>query len=357
MNTNKILYAFLFLIALNACTKEETIETKTTKEYVAPKLKIYGTWKNIATNGNNYSKDYMIIKESGFFHNLTASETGFKSNYKAAFHANESVFNMDGWPLVYEFAGDSLMLKSSANKIEYLLVPTTEAEANENTWLSSFTTLKQVVMNSSSQNYGFGVDGDILYINARPYSTYNIYKFDASSNIFLDSFAASTLGSNVSLFYKKNGDELFVARSTGIDFVKKTNGFSSTSTFSNASTNNNISSIRNISMNATSGTIFCYNSSRKLYTGTDGGNFTELTDLNNLAQTTSNLVYIGSDEFLCVYNSTIHKVKVSPTFQVVKSYNRDDNFNVSNVGTDGLNHWVYGYDNALDKYVYRKIQL
>jgi len=352
-------FGIVAILLLGSCTKETVTETKTTVPYVAPTPKLIGTWKVIESSNSGNSEEYLIFEaKTNYMHNLTARVEGFKRSYTNVYSADEKVLNWDGWLLNYTVNGDTMTLRESPSEIEYKMVKDNSGAVTAANWTDNLTFAGASVPvinqnNFSWYDYSFGVKGDFLYFSGRRISPtqYRMYEFNTLNGTLTDSINSVN---RMAMAYRASNNNLYFGRASGTDEIMKSVGLQGAA--SNLSTNT-ISSARSISINPSSGTIYVLNSSRILYAGTDGGNFSELTNLSSMNTYIEDMIYYKNDEFLVVYNSTLHRIKISPSFTVVKSYSRADNFSIYNVSTDGTSIWVYGYDNRLSKNAYRKVTL
>jgi hypothetical protein len=347
----------IIAIVLASCTKETVTEKKTTVPYVAPALGIYGTWKVTQSSNSGSAEEYMIItKGDNFIYNFTKDMAGFKEDYVSIYDADDKTFNWDGWLVNYKIIGDTMTWMTSPTTVEYKMVKDNSGTVTIDNWaknlnIASTGVLAEFGSDFSLDNYGFGVKGDFLYISGRRGGQYRIYELNTLNGQLVDSVNYFT---RAAIAYRGSSSSLYYGRASGTDKIKKSAGLGGAE--SDLSTNT-ISNARNISYNASSGTVYVYNSNRVLYAGSDGGNFSELADLSTLSTSFYEMMYYKNDEFIVERNSTLHRVKIAPTFTVVESYKRDNNFRIYNFGTDGSTIWVYGRNNMTNNNEYRKVTL
>lgn len=347
----------IIAIVLVSCTKEVVTEKKTTVPYVPPTLGIYGTWKVTQNNNSGNAEEIIIIsKDDHYIYDLTKDIEGFKSNYISIYDADDKTINWDGYFLNYKITGDTMTWMTTPTNVEYKMVKDNSGSVTIDNWtkkmnISSTGVLAEIGSDYDFNNYGFGVKGDLLYISGSLFGQYKIYELNALNGKLTDSV---NYISSAAVAYRASSNSFYYGRTSASDKLKKAIGIGGALT--DLSTNS-ISSARNISYNASSGTIYVFNSNRKLYAGSEGGNFTELADLSTITSSFYEMMYYKNDEFLVRRNSTIYRVKISPTFTVVESYGRDYNFSIRNFGTDGTTIWVYGRNEMTDNYEYRKVTL
>lgn len=343
----------IIALVLASCTKEVVTETKTTVPYKGPTLGVYGTWKVVESNNNNIEEYFIINKDNNFVVNLTNRDEGFKRDYTSVYDADEKTFNWDGWLLNYMIVGDTMTWMTSPTVVEYKMVKDNSSGVTEDNWTKKLNLASAGVMRPEGMNvynYGFGVRGDFLYISGYRLGYY-IYEMNGLNGQLIDSLSFVT---RAAIAYRPSNNNLYYARASGTDNMKKSVGIGGVAT--DLSTNA-LNSVRSISLNPSSGTVYAFNSNRILYAGTEGGNFTELSDLSTLQTYLNSLVYYKNDEFLTIRNSTIYRVKIAPSFSVVQSYRRDATFSIDNIGTDGSTIWVYGYNQFTGENEYRKVTL
>lgn len=323
------------LVILGACTKKETI----VQEYNPPQPKLYGNWKVISTNLNG---GYFSFPNDGnnFAYILGLDEDGFKNKEVYAYSATDKQLIISGTVFNYNLKGDTLILKSSPSS-NYMMVKTTDPNINASTWLSSTSIAKDLgkLPNTSSDLHSIGIDGNTIYYSGLNGMGNYVYKYNTSSKVLEDSIASVNTASH----YYKSGTLYY-----GFDYMSnkifKGTPFAPVTSVSS----NNLSSVRTVSANASSGVIYAFTSSGEMYTGTENSTFNILFDFQDY--NVASVTYYKNDEFLCVKNSTVHRVKISPDFQVLATYEMPESFNAYTVSTNGTDMYVFGYDSNANDY-------
>lgn len=339
--------AILSLFALVACNKETT----TIKQYTPPSApeEFYGTWQIINKDINAKTKEYFIfIKDDNYFYMLSEDENGFKRMSDAAFAPSDKQLNFGEGIYNYIIKNDTMFLTYSKDGNVFSAVKYKGSDINKNTWIK-----KGVITRTVDAPKGIvyentiGINDDFLYLYSSIYGGGKVYKYNTLNNKFVDSVSAAS----VSLFYK-NGFTYY-GFSISNTLVKTSELLSATA--SSISTNN-LFNVGSLSINGTSNTIYAYEkSSKKLFVGVEGGAFSELYDFVDIGSVKS-VVYYGNDEFLIVKDYRLFKVKISPTFKVISSYQLDNiDGNIYSVSTNGIDIWCTAYYN--NKYQYYKLNL
>lgn len=334
---------FVSIVVIQSCTKKETI----IQEYKPPMPTLYGTWKLQNSSTTDLSSTYLIMSQnSDFVYYLQENEYGFRSSDGYAFSATDKQLSLGGSLFNYKTNGDTLTLIQSLNYVQkYIKVA--NPSFTSNTWTSNVSIIKSVVSpeNVSSSYRSFGFSGNFLYFHRNTYQS-RVYKFNTSNSTFADSINVSYKCSN----YYNNGTTYY-----GFDgnyslgkTTELTNNYTSVST-------NTLNSIYSISKNATSNTFYTYTSNSELYAGTDGGSFTLVKNLDQYNIDCP--VYYGSDEFLCINDGKLYKIKIAPSFNVTKSYSEIPNYRLYSLSTDGVDVWAYAYNNVADRYEYLKLNI
>lgn len=323
------------LVILGACTKKETI----VQEYNPPQPKLYGNWKVISAN---FGGGYFSFPNDGsnFAHILGIDEDGFKSKEVYAYSATDKQLIISGSVFNYTLNGDTLLLKSAPNSI-YKMVKTTDPSVNINTWLSSTSVSKDLgkLPNSGSDLHSIGIDGTTIYYSGLNGMGNYVYKYNTSSKVLEDSIASVNTASH----YYKAGTLYY-----GFDYM--TNKIFKGTPFAPVTSvsTNSLSSVRTVSANASSGVIYAYTSSSEMYTGTENSTFNLLFDFQDYG--VASVTYFKNDEFLCTKNSTVHRIKISPDFQVLATYEMPEGFNAYTVSSNGTDLYVFGYDDNAGEY-------
>ncbi len=337
-----------------SCTKE-TVTNNTTKiPYVAPVSKIYGKWKLINSNPTDLKEQYWIIDSlTPFAYLLTKSDKGFKSMDVGPYAVTENTLLFDGI-FAYEVSNDSLFLKSNPNKTEAILVKTTQTEVNYQTWMTKTSTLLTTpalpgmyYINDGS----FAFDANVLYFTSNYTGSNYLYKYDAASSSIKDSLSIS---GNIAGFYKKSTNHIYVASnySTANPIVKVPNF---TTVGAAVATSNSLNYVKSLSYNPNSGVMYAFQNTNKLFSATESGSLNVLFDVASTGVAFDQMSYYSNDEFLVLYQNTIYKVKIAPSFSILNSYQQLPNFTIYSISTNGTETWVYGENNVNRKYEFRKI--
>lgn len=338
---NAIIAILTMVVFIQSCTKKETI----IESYNPPAVTLYGTWKEINTNPSNLSTSYYIIdKTNDFAYNLIEDEYGFRNSNGYAVSASDKQITLGGTLYNYTVKNDTLKLKYDVDQTQtFVKVPNPTFTFNN--WTNNISINKSITAPlgiNSSRSFGF--NGDFLYFYRNTFGNKS-YKYNTLNSSFVD----SGLVANTCANYYRNGNLYYGF--TGTNKLFKGNELLTGSAISI----NNLNTVYALSINGTSNTIYAYQSNRELYAGTDGGNFSLLTDLNTY--NTRSVVYYGNDEFLTIKNSRLYKIKISPTFKVTTSYTSLPNYSFYTVSTNGSDVWVYAYNDNIDNYEFLKLNL
>jgi hypothetical protein len=323
---------------------------------VPPVSKIYGKWKLINSNPSDLSEQYWIFDSlTPYGYILSKSDKGFKDMGAGAYAVTENTLLFDGI-FAYEVSHDSLFLKSNPTKTVAILVKTTQADVDFNTWMSKISTLltAPALPGMNYNNDGsFAFDGDILFVNSNYTGSNYLYKYNTTSSSIKDSLSIS---GNIAGFYKKSTDHIYVASnySTANPIVKVPNF-----TISGAAvvTSNSLNYLKSLSYNPNSGVMYAFQNTNKLFAGTEGGNLSVLFDVATTGLNFDQMSYFSNDEFLILNNNKLYKVKIAPSLTVTKSYEEISNFSILSISTNGTETWVYGENELNGKYEFRKISL
>ncbi len=345
-NINKIGVLILGILLLNSCTKKETI----IQEYNPPAATMYGTWLLQNRNISDMSKTYIIFNQNdNFCYTLSESKDGFRSSNSSVYIATDKQLNFGGGLYLYSIIGDTMVLSNSQGNNEKLTRVKNPTMTYQN-WIGNISVDKTITAPDIQIEYNrsFGFNGDNLYFNATKYGN-RVYKFNTLNSTFTDSMNVSAYCSN---FYK-SGNTYYGF--SGNYKLGKTTELNS-GTYTEISTNT-VASPYAISYNGSSNIFYAYLSNGSLFSGTEGGAFSLLKDLDQYY--CNSVVYYNSDEFLAIKDSRIHKIKISPTFSVTKSYKLDINydFSIYTISTNGVDVWAYIYNYDNDRYEYLKLNL
>ena len=211
--------------------------------------------------------------------------------------------------------------------------------------------LPRGIGNSPTTSTSFGIDGDFLYINARPTGTYKFYKLNTLNGTFADS-ANAPASTRFAMHYKSSSNKLYHTRYSGTYNMQQRTGLMGAD--ANLSSNT-ISSVRAISTNASSGTVYAYRGGT-LYSGSEGGNFSSLFSFTGSYPGCN--VYYKSDQFLGVYNNTLVLFEISPTYKIIKQYQLPGGSTIYQaIATNGSDIWVMTYNSQAGWYEYNKVAL
>lgn len=356
MKTTKLLIIIVLFFMSQSCKKDVINNTTIKEEYNPAKVKIYGKWKIINTDSNDKREEYLIFDSSSpYAFQLDRDQYGFKSIQSSAYSATDKTLIYDG-VYAYEVSNDSLFLKIKPDEVYIKLVKTNSSQVDVSNWVSKISTTRitSTLPGMSSLNYSsFSIDGDKLFYVADFTGTRRFYKYNTTNNSVIDSFSIS---GHVSSFYKKSTNQIYIASNSFTSFMPyKIADFtnSSTTAFSTTLLNNTSS----LSFNPNSGVIYAFKNNRELLSGTEGGSLSLLFDASTFDLSFDQMTYFTNDEFLVLYNRKIHKVKISPTLTIIKSYDEISNFRIYSVSTNGSDIWVFGRNDINDKTEFRKINL
>jgi len=357
MNKNILLIVLVAAVIVGACKKEVINNTIVTEVKPVPNMKLNGVWKSNDFDSNSNSLQYFAIDLSTNSGVEYSNESGVKNKWTFVLNATQELLDRSGRLYKYTLSNDTLrMFRSPTSSVQVFLLDSMSSVAN---WVGSVQVDQTVETPhgiNGSNSYGFGIDGNDLYFWARRYANAGMYLLNAASQTLTDSVMGSA--TPTSAFFDKGNNKFIYGNAQSGSNLVKTTGFNSSS--SNLSTNNLGVAVQNISFNGSSGTVYAYSrSNSNMYVGTDGGAFTTLADLDNLQNIYLNhLCYYKNDEFLAVTNSQIIRCKIAPKFEIIKSYERLNNFGLSALSTNGTDIWVFGQNyNGNNKYEYRKITL
>ncbi|MEZ4805725.1 MAG: hypothetical protein R2852_09650 [Bacteroidia bacterium] len=319
-----------FLVLLGSCKKTET--NTIIQEYNPPKATLFGTWKVITAGSND---QYYVFQDDGsnLYYILTEDQNGFRTMGDAAFSATVNQVYLQYVLYNYWLSNDTLTFaSSSSNMMKFMRVDS--PKFTPMTWMGSTMIDRNLAppRGFSSTNLSFGIQGDFLY----PYSVNSgssyIYQYNTLTEKYVDSLGVSKPATS----YFNSGD-LYVGFNGGTFNIYKGNMASISSISSNT-----ISNVLAVSLNSSSGVIYAFNSQRRMYTGLANSSFSELFDFSTYGVNT--VVYYKNDEFLCVKNNRIYRIKISPSFEVLESYNAPSGVSYYTISTNGTDVWAYGYD-------------
>lgn len=345
MKNIKLILGLSAVFLFAACTKKTTI----TEEYNPPQATLFGTWKMMSENVNNGESYYVFANDgSNFAYNLMKDINGFKSKDVYAFKATDKQINVNYTLYNYTVVADTLTLFETPtvyNKYVRVVNPT----MTPSNWTSSIKAIRRIEL-PRTVSYGtirtFGIDGDNLYLCGYNGSSYYVYKYNSLTNQFLDSIAvpnvASTYFKSPTVYYGFDANNK----------IYKTTGLVAPTT---AVSLNDINYTYALSMNPSSGVIFAFTSNSALLSGTDGSNFNSLFSFGNYG--VSYVQYDKNDEFVGLRNGNIVRMKISPSFSVVNSYDRLSGFYTYAFSTNGNDTWMFGYNNQTSTYQLVKVNL
>ncbi len=356
MKTTKLLIIIVLFFMSQSCKKEVINNTTIKEDYNPPVSKIYGKWKIINADPSDLSETYMIFESNKpFAYQMSKDKYGFKEIQSTAYSVTEKTLIFGGI-YVYEISNDTLVLKYEPNSDVAKLVRTTSTEVDPLNWVSSVSTLqtsKSLPNMSSSDDGSFAFDGDKLFFSSNYTGSFRFYKYNSTSNSLIDSFPT---GDRYSSFYKKSTNQIYMANNSFSSAKPlKINDFSPGS--ASALTTSSHNYIKNFSFNPNSGVMYAFQSTNKLFSGTEGGALSVLFDVATTGHSFDQMSYYSNDEFLILEDNKIHKVKIAPSLTVTKSYDRIPNFSIYSISTNGSETWVFGYNNTISKYEFRKINL
>jgi hypothetical protein len=345
MKKIKILLGLSVVLLMAACTKETTIK----EEYNPPQPKLYGTWKmeNNSTSTNEY---YYVFTEDGsnYVHTLVKDNNGFKYKESSAFKATDKQINMSYYLYNYDVVADTLTLYNSPTAYSRYFKVLNPSFTPSN-WTGSLKVLKTLELPravTSNTLRPFGIEGDYLYLAGNNGSGDYVYKFNSVTKQHVDSinvvYGVTTYFKSPNLYYAfESKNKIF-----------KTTGIASPSSTISI---NDIDYTRSISVNASSGVIYAFTQSGQLYSGTENATFNMLFDFNPYSL--SYLLYDKNDEFMVLRNGMISRLKISPAFNVIKSYDPVPNFYTYSISSNGVDTWLYGYNNMTSTYQLLKVSL
>jgi hypothetical protein len=335
----------LGLLVLNSCTKKETI----IQEYNPPQPSLYGTWKML--NQTSSDTSYYVFNNDGtnFMYLLSKSSYGFKSSQGYVYKATDKQLQVYSSLFNYKVSNDTLYLMESPSTT-YKLLKMNNSGLNTANWLSASSMNKSMNMPRGTlfNTRPFAIEGNYLYLYGNDNSNERVYKFNHTTELYEDSGSVSEPASTCI----KAGN-LYTAFDNGNYNIYK----SSTSSIGSMSiiSNNTLPYANTISINPNSGVIYAYCNDNKIYTGTENSTFNELFDFSPYG--INNVLYYKNDEFLCIRNSTIHKIVIAPSFKVITSYQPIPNFSIYQLSTNGTDVWCYGYDNTTGTYKLVKLTI
>ena len=345
MKKIKILFGLSVVLLMAACTKKTTIK----EEYNPPQPKLYGTWKMV-NNSSSTNESYYIFSDDGsnYAHYLAKDQYGFKYKDAYAFKATDKQINMNYYLYNYDVISDTLTLYSSPNAFTRY-VKVNNPTFNASNWTGTLKVLKTMDLPravSSSTLRPFGIDGDYLYLPGNNGLGDYVYKFNTLTKQHVDSinvaYGVTTCFKSPNLYYGFDA----------INKIYKTTGIAMPST---AVSSNSVDYTRSLSVNASSGVIYAFVQSGQLYSGTEGSNFNSLFDFS--AYNLNYLVYDKNDEFMALRGGIISSLKISPAFTVIKSYDQIPNFYTYLFSSNGVDTWVFGYNNTNSTYQLLKVSL
>ncbi len=345
MNKIKLIFSLSVILLIASCKKETTIK----EEYNPPQPKLYGTWQVVNTNPSVTTTTYYVFPNDGknYAYLLTLEKDGFKSRQAYAYKATENQVNFYYYLYNYTVSNDTLTLYNTPSNYSTFTKVTNPSFTPDN-WMGSFTYAKTLTppraMNSSYLK-PFGIDGDNIYPTGYNGSAYYVYKYNTVSQQYTDS---GSIAINASTYFKS---PLIYYGFNNNNFLWKTTGLTGGSTIST----NQLNYTNTISANPNSGVIYAFVSNGSMYSGTEGSTFNQLFDFNSTG--IYNVLYYKNDEFLALRNDCIVRVKISPSYQVLSVYQGKANFSPYVLSTNGVDVWLYGYDNLTSDYKLIKVNL
>jgi len=345
MKKIKILFGLSVVLLMAACTKKTTI----TEEYNPPQATLFGTWKLMSENVNNGENYYVFANDgSNFAYYLMKDVNGFKSKDVYAFKATDKQINVNYALYNYSVVADTLILyesPSTYNKYLRVVNPT----MTPSNWTNSLKAIRRIEL-PRAVSYGtirpFGIDGDNLYLCGYNGSGYYVYKYNSLTNQHLDSISvpsvATTYYKSPSVYYGFDANNK-IYKTTGL--VGPTIAVSL----------NDINYTYALSMNPSSGVFFAFSNNSSLLSGTDGSNFNTLFSFSNYG--VNYVLYDKNDEFMGLRNGSIVRMKISPSFSVVNSYDRLPGFYTYAYSSNGTDTWLFGYNNQTSTYQLVKVNL
>jgi hypothetical protein len=319
-----------FLVLLGSCKKTET--NTIIQEYNPPLATLFGTWKMINTSSTD---QYFVFPndKSNLHYQLIEDVNGFRTMFDAAFNATVNQVFLQGSLYNYSESNDTLILTSnSSNMMKFMRIDS--PSFTPMTWMKPTMLDRSIELprGFGSTNVSIGIQGDFLYPYAVNSGSAYIYQFNTLTGKYVDS---TGVGKPACTYF--NSGDLYVGFNGGTYNIWKGNMASISPVSSNT-----ILNVNAVSLNPSSGVIYAYNSARKMYTGLANSNFSELFDFSTYYLNT--VVYYKNDEFLCIKNGRLYRIKISPSFEVLESYNTPSGVNYYTVSTNGTDIWVYGYD-------------
>lgn len=345
MKKIKILLGLAVVLLAAGCTKKTTI----TEEYNPPKATLFGTWKLLSENVNNGDNYYVFANDgSNFAYYLVKDINGFRSKEAYAFKATDKQINVNYNLYNYTVIADTLTLfESPAVFTKYVrVVNPTMTPSN---WTGNVNAIRKIELPravSYSSIRTFGIDGDILYLCGYNGSSYYVYKYNTITNQHLDSIVVP----NVASTYFKSPTVYYGFEAN--NKIYKTTGLVGPTT---AVSLNDINYTFALSMNPSSGVLFAFSNNSTLLSGTDGSNFNSLFSFNNYG--VNYVQYDKNDEFMGLRNGNIVRMKISPSFSVVNSYDKLAGFYSYTFSTNGTDTWLFGYNTQTSTYQLVKVNL
>ncbi len=344
---NKILclitVGFVFLAA---CSKKETVA------YNPPAATLYGTWLVVNTPVSDSTHYYYVFPNDGsnYFYQLSEDKYGFREIIATGvFSATDKQVTLGAMGVLnYRSTNDSLILNVSPSS-EVVALRVTNPAFTEKTFLHELPILKtgKAMPGLGNFDYGFGFNGDTMFFNYTIMGAIRGYKYDLDNDTILDFWA---LGANGSLHY--NAGLIFHAYSINFRLAKKQDVHSASINYASA---NQLTDIRNLSMNTSSNFIFAYQFDKNMYTGVDGGTFTQFYDFTNYSA--DHVVYYNSDVYLLQRGNYLYKVKIAPAFHVLSSYKLPNAYTLNVMASNGSEVWVYAKNNSTSNYEFLKVSL
>lgn len=329
-----------FLLVFSACKKQETI----IEQLVPPNVTLYGSWMMIDVNQDSM-KTYWVIPNDGsnIGYELKEDKYGFRTIENGSpFNVTDKQILFSSGLFNYKVSGDSLILNYSKNYRQIMLrVKNLPFDAED--YILSATVLKSVNnnLNNSNVNASIGVDNDTLYISTGGY----LYKYNTGSRKVFDSISNSPFCIGF-----KSRSEIFLGYS-GITKISKTN----MTTAGTVSASSNIfNSVSAVSYNPVLNQVCVLQSNMNFYMGADGGTFSQVWNFSPMKLRC--VVHYSGDTYLALKDNVLFKIKMGAKISVIAAYNIQS-FSLRQLGTDGTNIWVFGYDQSETSYQYKKITL
>lgn len=304
MKNGILISALAILTFIGSCTKKTTVY----KAYVPPDATLYGVWKLPQTSGIDSTISYLYFPKDGsnYFYQYMQDKFGYRIGSEGGvFNAsNSQLIISSGGIFNYTVKNDTLTLFQSKNE-KYILTKVPLSELDPSNFLVNLHAAKTYpsLLNNHYSGYSLGFDNDTIYLASNNY----LYKWDMANRKALDSFYNNPR----SFFYLKNTG--LYQGVNGSDYLKKGSFSAPTSVSANKLVN-----VTTLSYNKTSNLLYAFQSTGELYSGSEGGTFSKVFDFSK--QNTNGVFYYDEDTYLVLKDNQVHKVKVSPKFQVLESY-------------------------------------